>query len=83
MECDATARKFPSLVLEDRTFMQMFLPTAGVCPADTFPVYRVFSNRVDASHRYTTDRAVRDEMLTKGWIAEGDGPDLVVMCAPG
>ena len=45
-------------------------------------VYRVFSNRLDANHRYTTDRATRDQMVASGWIAEGDGPDTVVMCAP-
>ena len=45
-------------------------------------MYRVYSNRADANHRYTTDRAVRDQMVTKGWIAEGDGADIVVMCAP-
>jgi hypothetical protein len=28
------------------------------------------------------DRAARDQMVAKGWLAEGDGPDLVVMCAP-
>jgi hypothetical protein len=27
-----------------------------------------------------TDRAVRDQMVARGWLAEGDGPDLVVMC---
>jgi len=25
---------------------------------------------------------MRDQMVPRGWIAEGDGPDLVVMCAP-
>ena len=45
-------------------------------------MYRVFSNRPDANHRYTTSRAIRDQMVAKGWLAEGDGPDLVVMCAP-
>jgi hypothetical protein len=29
---------------------------------------------------YRTD--LRGEMVAKGWLAEGDGPDLVVMCAP-
>ena len=33
-------------------------------------------------HRYKTDKAIRDQMVAKGWLAEGDGPDLVVMCAP-
>jgi len=45
-------------------------------------VYRVFSNRADANHRYTTDRATRDLMVARGWLAEGDGADTVVMCAP-
>ncbi|MFO1324781.1 MAG: beta-propeller fold lactonase family protein [Burkholderiales bacterium] len=82
VECDATGQKNPSFVLEDPAFMHMILPTAGVCPANTTNVYRVFSKRPDANHRYTTDAAVRDEMVAKGWQAEGDGPDLVVMCAP-
>ena len=81
-ECNATAQKNPDFVLEDPAFMQMTLPVAGVCPAATVPIYRVFSNRTDANHRYMTDRAVRDQMVAKGWIAEGDGPDLVVMCGP-
>jgi len=42
----------------------------------------IFGNRADANHRYMTDRAVRDQMVANGWLAEGDGPDLVVMCAP-
>jgi hypothetical protein len=60
----------------------MFLPINGICPSGSTAVYRVFSNRADANHRYTTERAVRDSMVAAGWIAEGDGPDLVVMCAP-
>ena len=82
VECDDTGRKNPSFVLEEASFMHMILPNAGVCPGSTFPVYRVFSNRPDANHRYTIERQVRDAMVAKGWLAEGDGPDLVVMCAP-
>ncbi len=81
-ECESTGRKFPSFQLEDPAFMQMYLPVAGACPPDTTPVYRVFSNRADANHRYTADWAVRDLMVKNGWLAEGDGPDFVVMCAP-
>ncbi|MEP7208645.1 MAG: choice-of-anchor Q domain-containing protein [Casimicrobiaceae bacterium] len=81
-ECDATGQRNPTFVLEDPTFMHMFLPVVGTCPAGTRPIYRVFSNRPDANHRYMTDGAVRDAMVAKGWLAEGDGPDLVVMCAP-
>jgi hypothetical protein len=80
-ECDATAQKYPALVLEDAAFMHMQLPVAGVCPAGTTEVYRVFDNRPDANHRYMTDKTVRAQMVAKGWIAEGDGPNLVVMCA--
>lgn len=81
-ECAANGTANPSFVLEDPSFMHMILPTAGMCPANTTPVYRVFSNRPDANHRYMTERAGRDAMVAQGWLAEGDGPDLVVMCAP-
>ena len=82
VECNATGQKNPTFVLEDPAFMHMFLPVQGVCPANTTQVYRVFSNRPDANHRYMTNSAVRDQMMARGWLAEGDGPDLVVMCAP-
>ncbi len=81
-ECMATGQNNPSFTLEDPAFMQMYLPSQGLCPAGTRPIYRVFSNRPDANHRYMGDKAVRDQMVAKGWLAEGDGPDLVVMCAP-
>ena len=81
-ECESTSTNHPSFVLEAAAFFHTVLPTAGACPGGTAPVYRVFSNRADANHRYMTDRATRDEMIGKGWIAEGDGPDRIVMCAP-
>ncbi len=81
-ECESTASKYPGFVLEASAFFQMVLPVAGTCPSATTPVYRVFSNRADANHRYTTDRATREQMVGMGWLAEGDGPDRVVMCAP-
>jgi hypothetical protein len=62
--------------------MHIGLPVAGICPGNASNVYCVFCNRPDANHRYMTDRAVRDDMVAKGWLAEGDGPDLAVMCAP-
>ncbi len=81
-ECDATGQKNPSFVLEDPLFMHMFLPNLGVCPAGTIAIFRAFSNRPDANHRYMIDAAIRDLMVTLRWLAEGDGPNLVVMCAP-
>lgn len=82
-ECAASQQAHPGLVLEDPDYMHIVLPTAGSCPSGTQPVYRLFNNRADANHRYTVDRAVRDEMVAKGWVAEGDGADRVAMCAPG
>ncbi len=81
-ECVGTMTKNPTFVLESSTFLYLFPPDLGNCGAGQVPVYRVFSNRADANHRYTTDRATRDIMVGQGWIAEGDGPDTVVMCAP-
>jgi len=81
-ECAATGASHPDFVLEQSDFMYVYLPSAGACPAGTVPVYRAFSNRPDANHRYMTDRGVRDQMSARGWLPEGDGPDLVVMCAP-
>ena len=81
-ECAGTLASHPSFISEDPAFFHLYPPSAGTCPAGTVPVYRVFSNRADANHRYTTERAVRDEMTAKGWLAEGDGPDTVAMCAP-
>jgi N-acetylneuraminic acid mutarotase len=82
VECDGTGQRYSDFVLEDPQFMHLFLPVAGTCPANTMPIYRVFSNRTDANHRYMTDRTIRSQMVSRGWVVEGDGPDLVVMCAP-
>ncbi len=81
-ECDGTMSKNPTFILESPSFFYLYPPNLGNCGAAQINVYRVFSNRADANHRYTTDKAVRDQMVAKGWLAEGDGPDIVVMCAP-
>jgi hypothetical protein len=81
-ECEATMVAHPDFIPEEPKFMAMILPNAGVCPAGTVKVYRVFSNRPDANHRYMTDLAVRAQMVALGWLIEGDGPDAVVMCGP-
>ena len=81
-ECTETLTKFPFMSQETPDAFFITLPVAGVCPAGTTPVYRVFSNRADANHRYMIDRTLRDQMAAMGWAIEGDGPDFVVMCAP-
>lgn len=81
-ECSGTLAAHPGFVAEDLAFFHLYAASGGACAEGTRPVYRVYSNRTDANHRYTTDRAVRDAMVARGWLAEGDGPDRVVMCAP-
>jgi hypothetical protein len=54
----------------------------GACPSGYVPVYRVWNQRADSNHRYTTDPAIRDRMVAQGGVAEGYGPDAVAMCAP-
>lgn len=67
-ECDGTMSKNPSFILESGSFFHLFPPNLGNCGAGQVPAYRVFSNRADANHRYTTDRATRDLMVTKGGL---------------
>jgi hypothetical protein len=45
-------------------------------------VYRLWNNRADTNHRYTSSTATRAEMRARGYLAEGYGPDAVAMCAP-
>jgi hypothetical protein len=56
---------------------------SGTCVPLTVPVYRLWNGRTDTNHRYTTDPAVRDAMVARGWIREGYGPDAVALCAVG
>lgn len=83
-ECRDTGARFPDFVLETGEAFSVALPDAstGECPATTVPLYRVWNHRVDGNHRYTTERAVWQQMKNLGWTAEGYGPDQVVMCTP-
>jgi hypothetical protein len=86
-ECADTLAKFPFMIKEtDAAYFiqlpQTTGPNAGSCPGGTVPVYRVFNNRPDGNHRYTTSTATRDQMVAMGGVAEGYGPDAVIMCAP-
>ena len=83
-ECAAVAAKYGhEWQLESAETFVVALPDAitGACPGGTRPVYRMFNARRDANHRYATSASVRAAMLAAGWIAEGDGPDAVAMCA--
>jgi hypothetical protein len=43
------------------------------------PVYRVWNQRFDSNHRYTTSTAIRDQMVARGGVAEGYGPNAVAL----
>jgi hypothetical protein len=69
-------------ILEGLDTFQIETPTmAGVCPAATVPVYRLWNNRPDSGHRYTADKATQQSMVAAGYVVEGFGPDAVFMCA--
>lgn len=82
-ECADTAARFPAFVVESSNVLSIGLPnvTTGACPTGSIPVYRVWNQRTDSNHRYTTSRALRDLMVGRGYVAEGYGPDAVIMCA--
>ena len=54
--------------------MRVITPIAGICPADTIPVFRVYNNGFvhnNSNHRYTNSRRTRNDMVANGWIDEG------------
>jgi len=57
------------------------IKVSGACPAGTIPVYRLWNQREDSNHRYTTSLAIRAQMIVAGYVVEGYGPAGVVMCA--
>ena len=89
-ECAAVAQKsatdpaYSGYVLESSAAFYVALPdtATGACPRGTAPVYRLWNQRADSNHRYTTDAAVKAQMTAQGYAAEGYGPDAVAMCAP-
>jgi len=83
-ECAEVAAKFPSFSFESPSVMNVGLPDAatGACSNGWTPVFRMWNQRSDSNHRYTADRAVRAEMLARGYVAEGYGAEGVAMCTP-
>ena len=83
-DCSAVQVKFPVLLEETTNAFYIDLPdlATGACPAGTVPVYRLYNNRADTNHRYTTSLDIRSQMLAKGYVSEGYGPTGVAMCAP-
>jgi len=85
-ECAATATQHPlDWIYESSAVFYIPLPdpASGACPANTRPVWRFF-NTLTTNHRYTPEVMLRDDMRLDPavWIAEGYGPDAVIMCSP-
>ncbi len=71
--------------LESADAFDIAVPAAdGSCAEGLTPVYRLYNNGQGGApnHRYTTDLAVRAQMIGQGWVAEGLGPNAVEMCSP-
>lgn len=84
LECLDVITKFAGAwILESGEVFQINLPDifTGNCPTGTIPVYRLWNQRVDSNHRYTTSLTTRSQMLAKGYASEGYGPLGVVFCA--
>ncbi|MDQ2961960.1 MAG: hypothetical protein M3R31_02200 [Pseudomonadota bacterium] len=79
-----TDPNYSGYVYETPNAFYIALPdtATGACPSATIPVYRLWNQRADSNHRYTTDPAIKAQMIVQGYVAEGYGPDAVIMCAP-
>jgi hypothetical protein len=88
-ECNAIAAQigtnpsYSGYILETSEAFSVALPDAsGVCPNAWIAVYRLWNQRADSNHRYTTDAAIKASMIAKGYVAEGYGADAVALCSP-
>jgi len=85
LEClDVLAKFAGAWQIESGEVFQVQLPNVatGECPAGTTPVLRTWNQRPDSNHRYTTNVALRNQMLAQGHVAEGYGPNGVAFCTP-
>lgn len=88
-ECAAVAAKigidpnYAGYVLESSPAFYEHAPNifTGTCAEGTTPIYRLRNARADSNHRYTISVDVKAQMLARGYIAEGYGPNAVAMCA--
>ncbi len=82
--CTQLQADFPTFVAETSSAFYIGSPDPadGACGAGMVPVYRLWNARADTNHRYLTSATLRQQMVAAGWVAEGYGPDAVIMCAP-
>jgi hypothetical protein len=86
-ECAEIPAKFGGAwQLEDPDVFEVRLPATAdaFCPTGFDNVYRAWNQRRDSNHRFTTDLAVADQMVGRGYVLEGDGVSgrPVAMCVP-
>ena len=83
-ECQYVKDDNPDWTYEGDVFAIDIPKADGSCLPGTVPVYRLYNNGEGGApnHRYTTELAVRAQMIARGWIAEGYGLLGVVMCSP-
>ena len=57
---------------------------AGVCPANTVALYRLYNNGMGGApnHRYTTNATTFSQMIAAGWVYEGNGATAAFACVP-
>jgi hypothetical protein len=88
VECAAIRAKigvdpnYNGYIEESPNAFQIFLPDSSTGACFAAPLYRLWNQRADSNHRYTTDPDIKAAMIAKGYMAEGYGPDAVAMCTP-
>ena len=73
-EC-ASVKTRPEWIFEGERFALTPADVSGSCGPGFLALYRLFNNGWGGApnHRYTTSRQIRDQMLSLGWTAEGQG----------
>ena len=73
---------FSGYIEETAAAFFMVLPDGtGACPMGTVPVFRLWNQRFDSNHRYTTSTAIVAQMKARNYVQEGAPPNFAVMCA--
>ena len=84
VEC-SSVKTSPDWQFEAVAFFMELTDANGNCLPGTTPIYRLYNNGAGGApnHRYTTNRTVFDQMVAKGWVPEGNGPQTIFACGPG
>ena len=84
LQRSATDPNYSGYVRETPNAFYIGLPdtVTGACASGSIPVYRLWNQRADSNHRYSSDPAVKALMITKSYVPEGYGPNATIMCAP-